>query len=202
MLKRTLIPLLLALCLSTRAGNPGPEAAPVVPDKVYLGFSLMPGANSTLITYKIIRVIDGPKIRYEQQNISRDEFLRIALGLVDSEANPNHENLFVKYEVKDCFYQNDTIVGHIKYDFAMQCPAMDDLWRLRWGEFPFQRAQGADDPGPGWAHDKLGVSEGQFYILQRYGMVNSYSDPIYGENAFKLLHDMQDASWQSNYRGA
>jgi len=201
-MKNGLLPLLLALCcLGTRAGNP--EAAAVaLPDKTYLGFSLMPGPNSTLVTYKIIKVYSGEKVRYEQYNISRHEFLSIAMGLVESEANPKRENLFVKHEIKDCFYEQDTVMHRIKYDFAMQCPVLDDLWRLRWGEYPLERRQGADDPGPGWAQDKLGISEGQFNILRGYGMNNSYNDPIFGDKAFQLLRDMQDAAWQSRYRGS
>ncbi|TND07146.1 MAG: hypothetical protein FD123_3291 [Bacteroidetes bacterium] len=201
-MKKLFLSILLMAGLSTRAVNPVPAQENAAPDMVYLGFSLMPGANSSLVTYKIVRVYNGPSVRYEQINISRHDFLSIAMGLVESEANPKKENLFVKYEIKDCGYQLDTIIRGIKYDFTAYCPVIDDLWRLRWGEYPFQRKQGADDPGPGWAADKLGVSEGQFNMLKEYGMSQSYNDPIFGEAAFRLLRDMQSPSWQSRYRGS
>lgn len=199
-MKKAVIPILLLflpwLCSTRKA------AEPVTPDKVVLGFSLIPGTSADLITFKKIRIIAGPVPKFDQQNITRNEFLTIALGIVASDANPTKENLFLKHEIKDCFYQLDTVHKNVKYDFAMQCPVVDELWKLRWGEYPYLRRNGTADPGKGWAADPLGVSEGQFKILQQYGMVISYSDPIYGDNAFRLLRDMQDPTWQSIYRGS
>lgn len=201
-MKKTGLIVILITALSSLGMKRKETVKAAVADKVCLGFSLMPGSNSSLVTYKIVKVFDGPKVRYEQYNISRHDFLSIALGLVESEANPNRENLFTKHEIKDCWFQPDTIKYGMKYNLSMECPVIDDIWRLRWGEYPMQRKQGADDPGPGWAADKLGVSEGQFGILQGYGMVNSYNDPIFGDNAFRLLRDMQDPVWQAKYRGS
>lgn len=201
-MRKALVPILLLLLFLPWLCGARKSPAPVTPDKVVLGFSLMPGPSAELVTYKKIRIVPGPVPRFEQSNITRHEFLSIALGIIESDANPTKENLFLKYEIKECFYQLDTIHNKMKYDFAVQCPVVDDLWRLRWGEYPYLRRNGQEDPGPGWANDPLGVSEGQFNILKKYGMVISYSDPIYGENAFRLLHDMQDPAWQSIYRGS
>ena len=44
-------------------------------------------------------------------------------------------------------------------------------------------------------------SEGQIQILNKYGAV-FFIDVIYGENAFHLLHDMQDPAWVSSYQGS
>src|SRR5574337_133247 len=76
----------------------------------YLGFSLLPGANSTPVTYHIVRVYDDPNHPVTANNISEGEFLTIAVGWGESSANPANENLFDKYDVANCGYHADTII--------------------------------------------------------------------------------------------
>jgi hypothetical protein len=114
--------------------------------------------------------------------------------------------------VANCGYHNDTIIHHIYYKGGLGCSPVDDLWRLAYSEYPFQTPQplksgnggsviSADGPGPGWARYPHKPSEGQQEILKSYGPV-FWNDLIYGENAFHLLHDMQDPDWASKYRGS
>lgn len=179
----------------------------------YLGFSLMPGANSTAVTFHIVKKWDDPKKPIEGINISQSEFMRIACGFQESNANPNKKNLFAENGVNSCGYFNDTIVNHIIYRGGMRCNPVDDLWRLRYAEWPFyiapargkQQANTLDPqgPGPGWARKPLMPSEGQLQILQAYGPIfDPMVDVIWGPDAFRLLKDMQDITWVSDYRGS
>lgn len=181
--------------------------------KEYLGFSLMPGANSTAVTFHIIKKWDDPAKPIEAVNISQAEFMRIACGFQDSYANPKKENLFTKYGLIDCGYFNDTVIKGRIYNGGMRCNTVEDLWRLRYGEWPFYiappRATNNSPttldpigPGPGWARKPLMPSEGQLDILRGYGPVDPMVDVIWGDKAFQLLKDMQDEAWVSTYKGS
>lgn len=173
----------------------------------WIGFSLMPGYSNALVTYKYVQWGGNPAIPPRVTNISRYEFLCIARGIVPSDANPTHEDLFKKYNIRGCPYWRDTIFN--KDGFGMDstyneggddCSAVDDLWRLRYPAYPFTSPDKTFNPGPGWATGDGGPTQGQADILKRYGAV-FFTDPILGEKAFLLLHDMQDPGWRSAYRG-
>lgn len=181
--------------------------------KEYLGFSLMPGANSTAVTFHIIYKWDDPKKPVEAVNISQAEFMRIACGFQESNANPGKKNLFAEYGVSSCGYFNDTVINHMIVRGGMQCNPVDDLWRLRYAEWPFYMAPPRSNkqantldpqgPGPGWARKPLMPSEGQLEILKAYGPITDpMVDVIWGADAFRLLKDMQDITWVSDYRGS
>ena len=180
--------------------------------KEYLGFSLMPGANSTAVTFHIIRKWDDPAKSIEAANISQAEFMRIACGFQESSANPNKENLFQKYGMEDCGWFNDTIIKGRIYNGGMRCNTVNDIWRLRYAEWPFYIAPARGPktpntlepagPGPGWARKPLMPSEGQLEVLKKYGVTDPMVDVIWGDNAFHLLKDMQDEAWVSTYKGS
>lgn len=179
----------------------------------YLGFSLMPGANSQPVTYHIVCVSDDPAKEASVQNITQREWMATAYGWGSAPANPDHENLFDKYEVANCGYTPDTIIHHVLYKGGLYCNPLNDLWRLAHSEWPFGSAAPAnyplpqqsvanpDGPGPGWAHDPYRPSDGQINILKGYG-ASDWIDIIYGDNAFHLLHDMQDPAWVSRYQSS
>ncbi len=177
----------------------------------YLGFSLMPGANSTAVSFHIIKKWDDPNKPIEAVNISEQEFMRIASGMQKSEANPKGENLFAVNGLVDCGWFNDTVVKGILYESGMRCNTVKDIWRLRWKEWPYyvQPPRNANantltpyGPGPGWANKPLQPSEGQLEILRGYGVDDPMVNAFYGANAFRLLKDMQDAGWVTSYRGS
>jgi hypothetical protein len=179
--------------------------------KDHLGFSLMPGANSSPVSFKIVRIFEDPKIPAVVQSISRDEFLRIATGAQPSSANPTNENLFIKHEITQCSWGKDTVMNHMLYKGGWQCSIVDDLWKLRYSEYPFQvpvtpGSKVIDPlaehiPTKGWAKQTSAPSDGQLNMLRAYGIV-FVIDILYGDNAFRLLHDMQDPAWESRYRGS
>jgi hypothetical protein len=177
-----------------------------------LGFSLMPGANSSPVSFYIIRKFDDPARVIQATNISKGEFMAIGVGWGDNPANPNHENLFDKYDVVNCGYHNDTVIHRVFFKGGFGCNPLDDLWRLAYSEYPYNGPQTSGSgqnqsvgnpigPGPGWARDPLKPSEGQQNILQSYGPV-FWNDIIHGENAFHLLHDMQDPDWVNRYKSS
>lgn len=174
----------------------------------HLGFCLLPGANSRPVTFLIVQKFDDPAKPLTAINITQQEFISIAYGWGDSKANPGKENLFVKYGIANCGYRPDTIIHHVLVRGGLGCSPLDDLWKLSHNEWPFQVAASRNPnisqpagPGPGWARNPNHPSEGQISILQQYGALD-YIDAIYGENAFRLLRDMQDPAWVSNYAGS
>jgi hypothetical protein len=155
----------------------------------FLGFNLMPGANNNLVNFALVTVLpNGQKII---RNITRNEFIRLACGQCHDDVNPNGENLFAKYEVEECGLYRDSIFK--KASFI--CSSLDQLWKLRYQREPYG---GADSLG--WTGATI-PSNGQMGILKQYG-AKSLDDFIYGENAFKLLHDMQSFAWQSRYKSS
>jgi hypothetical protein len=178
----------------------------------HLGFSLLPGANSHPATYCIVRKFDDPAKQFTAQNISKNEFISIAYGWGNSSANPKNENLFTKFEVAHCGYIPDTVIHHRLYKGGLGCNPLDDLWRLAYSEYPYGSAapttpvnpatvNNPGNPGPGWARSPFKPSEGQIQILQSYG-AETFIDVIYGDDAFHLLHDMQDLAWVTRYQGS
>ncbi|MFI5148602.1 MAG: hypothetical protein ACHQRM_02645 [Bacteroidia bacterium] len=173
--------LLCLLLSSNRPVTPNPIPGP------YLGFNLMPGANSNLVSFGLVRILpDGRKVI---KSISRNEFIRLACGQCHEDANPTGENLFAKYEVDECGLYRDSIFK--KASFI--CGSLDLLWKLR-----YQRAPYGGSDTIGWTGSTV-PSRAQMNILKQYGAEN-LDDFIYGENAFKLLHDMQSFAWQSKYK--
>lgn len=178
----------------------------------HLGFSLLPGANSSPTSYYIVRKFDDPAKPITAQNISKNEFIAIGYGWGQSSANPKGEDLFTKFEVAHCGYIPDTIIHHILYKGGLGCSPLDDLWRLGYSEYPYgnatpnvpanpQSVNNPTGPGPGWARSPFKPSDGQIQILQSYGAA-TFIDIIWGDNAFHLLHDMQDPAWVSKYSGS
>lgn len=179
--------------------------------KEYLGFSLMPGANSTAVSFHVVKKWDDPAKPIEAYNISQQEFMRIALGLQQSNANPGGKNLFAENGISQCGLFNDTVINHMIVKGGMKCNPVDDIWRLRWGQWPFYIAVPRNvnpntvqnlGPGPGWAQKPLQPSEGQLEILRGYGVTDPMVDLFWGNNAWKLLKDMQNPDWVSSYRGS
>ncbi len=177
-----------------------------------LGFALMPGANSAPTSFYQVRKFADPAKPITAQNISKNEFIGIAYGWGESSANPKGENLFSKYEIVQCGYKPDTVIHYILYKGGLGCSPVDDLWRLAYSEYPYGNptTTASPDPqniinpnghGPGWAHSLFKPSDGQIMILQSYGAA-TFIDIIYGDNAFHLLHDMQDPTWVSHYAGS
>lgn len=148
-------------------------------DKYYLGFTLQPGFNGLIRYYLIHQKPDG-KFSYRQ--LTQDAFVYQAAGRTNSKANPNGENFFEKYGVKD-----PNIV--------------EELWKLRYFEYPYRTSRTMPT---GWStNDSIPTipSKQQFEILKKYG-IKRISDFCYGENAFELLRDMENDKWIERYKNS
>jgi hypothetical protein len=169
------------LCSNTSLHGPTP-----VVGGPYLGFNLMPGPNSSMVNFAIVRIYpDGHK---EADFITRNEFIRMASGC-HGDANPDGINFFSKYEIEDCGIVRDSIFKRTYF----VCSPLEQLWKLRYKQGPY-----AGPDSLGWTHATV-PSASQMNILKSYG-ANSLDDYICGEQAFKLLHDMQSYAWQSRYK--
>ena len=166
-------------------GNPQEQSHPATGP--YLGFNLMPGPNNGMINFVIVSLL--PDGRKDAQFITRSEFIRLASGVTASDVNPDKLNLFSKYEVEDCGVYRDSIFKKTRFE----CSSLDQLWKLRYRKSPYG---GADSLG--WTNSSV-PSPGQMSILKEYG-ATGVDDIIYGEQAFRLLHDMQSYAWQSRYK--
>ena len=198
-MKKLLLALLLVLVLSPGDSYSRREPVPVGVRRE-LAFNLMPSVNSGLTTFAILTWYGDAERPSDVRMITRNEFLAIAHGVIASEANPTRENLFLKYEVKDCSYHIDSIWKSTTYS----CSVVDDLWKLRYKIFPLKADQKlklvdkVQVPEPGWANNNFEMSWEQLAFLEKYG-IRTRGDFFYGANAFRLLKDMQDPDWVSTY---
>lgn len=167
---------------------PGPDR-PLAVWKFAL--SLGSSTDGQLFSLFLVKVVDDTNV-VESQPLTRMNFIRQVQGRAFSQANPEGENLFRKYGVKQCLHTEDTA------GFVIDCFVLDDLWKLRFWEYPLQ-SQPGQEQRVGWAANKLRPDDRQLLLLSGYGM--SYMlDLVIGEDMFRLLKDMGDEEWVQNYR--
>lgn len=152
-----------------------------------LGFSLAdvgPDHAGSLFIYKIH---EG---RVEDSRVLREQaFIRQALGMESTAANPLSEDLFIAHGINNCSGRSDT------GSEIPQCQPIKELWKLRYG------GNSLGDPNSGWSQLPNMPSERQQQILQAYRHPDEHHwlGPYCGEQAFRLLKDMQDPVWVENY---
>lgn len=177
----------VSACTPTAGGSRMPLAT------FTFGMSLMTGMNNELFTLFVVKEFEGNVIGTEP--ISRGQFVMQARGELPSKANPDKANFFKRYDVLNCYLPDEFDDGR---HLQPPCWVFDELWKLRFQEFPFKQMEG-QHPGLGWAENRLGPSGRQMLLLSGYGM-NSLHDIICGEDLFRLLHDVNDPEWVDNYR--
>lgn len=156
------------------------------------GLSLSTGTSNQLFTLFIVKEFEGKVIQADP--MTREQFVLQAQGVVPSKANPAAENLFRKYDVQACLADApDSAQVHLA-----DCWVFDELWKLRFREYPFRLAEG-QHPGTGWAEKPEGPSARQMLLLTDHGILHLH-DMARGEDAFRLLRDVADSSWVDNYR--
>lgn len=186
---------LLFLALVTamiRVQGSGPVEAPR-PFAVWkFALSLGSSTDGQLFSLFLVKVMDDTLV-VESQPLTRPNFIRQVQGRAFSPANPEGENLFRKYGVKQCLNTEDSA------GFVIDCATLDDLWKLRFWEFPLKVEEG-QHAITGWAGMKMRPDDRQLMLLRGYGM-KYMTDLAIGENMFRLLKDMGDEEWVQNYRG-
>ena len=181
--------LLFALLLAPITVGRSQSAPQQQPPSWTFGVSLMTGHSSQLFSLYLVKE-HGLQV-LSTEPITREQFVLQAEGAVPSKANPTGENLFRLYGITACLHPDST---KKLYD----CWAFDELWKLRFWEYPFAPLQG-QHPGRGWSEKKEAPSPRQMLLLSDYGIL--YLNGLArGESAFRLLRDVSDSSWVDNYR--
>lgn len=170
------------------------EAQPLAEQPPYpaswtFGVSLATGPHSHL--YSLFLVKEHGLQVLSTEPITREQFVLQAQGAVPSKANDAGENLFKRYGVDICVHPDST-------RSLRDCWVFDELWKLRFWEYPFQPKQGMH-PGRGWAEKREAPSPRQMLLLSDYGILH-LTGLARGENAFHLLRDVSDSAWVDNYR--
>ena len=160
----------------------------------HFGISLTTGAGSQLFTCFLVKEFEGRIVQADP--ITRDEFTWQIQGVLPSKANPEGADLFAQHGIEACSAVTDTLGRR----YGTFCPMMDDLWKLRFWEYPFTPVEGAAaHPGKGWSEKPNTPSERQLLLLSDYGF-RYVGDICYGENMFRLLKDMGEPAWVDSYR--
>lgn len=169
--------------------------APSAPEISYcFGFSTQTGTSSRLASFYLFKLYQNQVI--ESQPITKEQFVNQAQGKTFSLANPARIDHFLVNGIQDrCSGMADR-----ERELTFDCSIIDDIWRLRFREFPLASKHPPADQ-KGWATGEIQPSERQQDILFQYGIERMY-EPFVGEEAWRLLRDMGDPSWVAHYRGA
>jgi hypothetical protein len=159
----------------------------------HFAISLAGNTEGQLFSMFLIKLSDDSLV-LETAPLTRNSFIRQVQGRTFSKANPDGEDLFRKYGVKQCTLSEDSA----QMGFLTDCSTLDDLWRLRFQSYPIKLSEGLRAP-TGWAANALKPDDRQMLLLSDYGMKFPI-DLIIGENLFRLLRDMADPEWVDNYR--
>lgn len=160
------------------------------------GISLNPNYGS-LFTFAILEM-RNEKV-FKKEFITRERFVMMTIGLMDSKVNPYNENLLKSHGIMNCSDGTNIIFEPP----CEECDVVNNLWKLRFGEWPYLDTTQMDQPAlKGWASGSYFPSEGQRNMLYNEFNIGHINDFIKGENVFKLLKKMEDHSWVSRYQGA
>lgn len=160
--------------------------------EMQFALSLSPSTDGQLFCLFLVKVRNGQVV--ESRPITRDSFIRQAQGRTFSPANPDADDLFRKFDVKQCTLPPDSAA----MGFLTDCHTLDDLWKLRYWEYPV-KIESNQHAAKGWSEKPLVPSPRQMAMLNTYGM-RYPGDLVVGPEMFRLLHDMGNRDWVVNYR--
>jgi len=152
-----------------------PESAKI---KHYFCIKLVNGTEGQEVRYGILTIgLSGNKT---VQFLTLDEWMKQFTGRKESKANPDRVDYMREYKISFKTIKN--------------------LWKLKFSEYPWGKKH--EEHIPGWAAKPFSPSPAQMQILREYGIKKFITDPIYGDNLFRLLQDMQNPEWVQNYINA
>ncbi len=167
----------------------------------FFAVRLMANSSSGLIQTAIVK----PKQEgsYEVLYLLQDNWIRQVIGIEASKANPEKENLIKKYNVFEVpgEFSSKGNAGITEFTINKTKAILNNLWRLKYSEYPFFSPEHNQDKG--WAKnpdDRITwmPSESQIQLLKPYG-INNLSDFFVGEHLFDLLRDVRNRDWQNRY---
>jgi len=143
--------------------------------KHYFFIKLANGEGANLVRYGVIDVNKrGAKTLHF---LNRENFMYEFTAIRPSKANPDSINYMKDYNIS---YQ-----------------AIKDLWKIKYSEFPWHQKHENDVIG--WAGKAQSPSQKQMQFLKQYGINKFITEPIYGDSLIKLLQDVQNESWRTQY---
>lgn len=155
------------------------------------GFSMATGMNSQLYSCFLVKVFEGKVV--ESENLTAEQFILQAKGLVKSKANSGSTDLFKEYGIALC---NDAEANTVQEQIDA-CDPFATMWKLRFQEWPFKDG-GATSQESGWAETEKGPSQRQLLLLQEFGLQHAMG-LAHGDDAFRLLASLRDPLWVGNY---
>jgi len=162
--------------------------------KHYFGVGLGTGPHSSLFTCFMVKEYEGKIVAIN--GLTPDQFIRQAAAMIDSKANPDSIDYFQKFRVSSCLKMKDPDTGQE----IRPCDPFSKLWKLRFSKYPLHQREPVDR-GDGWAKNETKPSPAQLEILSTYG-IQGATGMCYGDNAFRLLRDVNDPIWVQSYRNA
>ena len=160
---------------------------------------LMPDMSSNLYQLGIMKIDNDGKT--EVIYLSADSWIRQLIGIESSKANPDAENFVIKHKIFDFSNQsvNNEEIEHYTIEKVKQL--LDNLWRLKYSEYPWYSLEKKDEKG--WALNPdpeitWMPSESQTNILRGYG-VTEINEFFKDDDLFRLLRDIHDTEWQNRY---
>lgn len=145
----------------------------------YFGFRIVPTYGG-VVQYCIVYSPNGKDIE-EAQAISKATFFEEIQGKEWSLANPDTTNILAKRDIKK--------------------ETFDNIWKLRYREYPLGGRDSTNNTGWSSHINNYVPANAQMDILKQYG-VEQINGTFWGENAFRLLKDMEDKAWVRAYREA
>lgn len=202
MKKLTVIIILISVSITTFSQvNIFGYETEVIEKEYYFAVKLLPNLNGTLVqvAVKTKNSTDKDEVEY----LTLNSWARQLAGYETSKANPDRENLIEKNKIFEIPPEVRNISDEeVEYYTVKKTEAiLNNLWRLKYSEYPFFNSEKNDDKG--WAkHPDEKItwlpSESQMNILRNYG-IYELSDFIEGEQVIKLLKDVRNRDWQNRY---
>lgn len=159
--------------------------------RVVFGAKISTGPNSTVVSFVAMRYSSDGVLRAKRYYASKDEFIKVLSGYWPSPFNPQRIDYFKENHVMGGVFVNDTIRVEIGY-----CPALDSLWKIRFSDWPYKGWSEA-----GWSLNRMRPSlKQEEYLAARYHIKQLDFDYIVDTNFWKLLYDVTDSTWISNYK--
>lgn len=143
--------------------------------KHYFFIKLANGVGASVVRYGVIDVnfLGKKTLHY----LSLENFMYEFTANRPSKANP------------------DTI--DFMREYSINYKTLKSLWKIKYSEFPWH--QKYEKNNVGWAGKEQAPSAVQMIFLKQYGVEKFITEPIYGNNLIKLLQDMQNETWRTNY---
>jgi hypothetical protein len=149
------------------------------------------GLQGTGKLYTLYAFINNGRTLTHQKILSKEEFIRFASGYWPSIYNPKKIDFF-KINNINCGISTD-VSTITTYSY---CIPLDSLWKIKYIYFPF-----SNNPETGWAKGIYGPSVGQYeYLKKEYGIGSLENSYFLDDKLWKLLQDVQNQHWISQYK--